>query len=88
MPDEPISIVPTKNTIDLATIVGLIGAFTLVFAAIYLGGSVGSFINIPSILIVLLGTIAVTLTCFSFKEILATFFECEADPGRQRSTLR
>ena len=74
MPDEPISIVPTKNAIDFATIVGLLGAFTLVFAAIYLGGSVGSFINIPSILIVLLGTIAVTSTCFSFKEILATFF--------------
>ena len=74
MPDEPISIVPTKNSIDLATIVGLLGAFALVFAAIYLGGSVGSFINIPSILIVLLGTIAVTLTCFSFKEVLATFF--------------
>ena len=72
MADEQISIVPTKNAIDLATIVGLLGAFALVFAVIYLGGSVGSFINIPSILIVLLGTIAATLTCFSFKEVLAT----------------
>ena len=69
MADEQISIAPTKNAIDFATIIGLLGAFGLVFAAIYLGGSVGSFINIPSILIVLLGTIAVTVTCFSFKEV-------------------
>ena len=73
MPDEQISIVPTKNVIDFATIVGLLGAFSLVFAAIYLGGSVGSFINIPSIMIVVLGTIAVTVICFSFKEVLVTF---------------
>ena len=72
MPDEQISLIPTKNVIDFATILGLIAAFSLVFSAIYLGGSVGSFINIPSILIVLLGTMAVTLTCFSFTDILAT----------------
>ena len=73
MADEQISIVPIKNSIDFATIVGLLGAFSLVFAAIYLGGSVGSFINIPSILIVLLGTMAVTVICFSFREFFVTF---------------
>ena len=73
MADEQISIVPIKKSIDFATIVGLLGAFALVFAAIYLGGSVGSFINIPSILIVLLGTMAVTVICFSFREFFVTF---------------
>ncbi|MDG2032854.1 MAG: MotA/TolQ/ExbB proton channel family protein [Rhodospirillales bacterium] len=73
MADEKISIVPIKNSIDFATIIGLLGAFGLVFTAIYLGGSVGSFINIPSILIVLLGTMAVTVICFSFKDFFITF---------------
>ena len=73
MADEPVSIVPTKTSIDFATIIGLVGAFGLVFSAIYMGGSVGSFINIPSILIVLMGTMAVTIICFSFREVLVTF---------------
>ena len=73
MADEPVSIVPTKTSIDFATIIGLVGAFGLVFSAIYMGGSVGSFINIPSILIVLMGTMAVTVICFSFREVLVTF---------------
>ncbi len=73
MANEEVSIAPVKKTIDFATIVGLLGAFGLVFTAIYLGGSVGSFINGPSILIVLLGTMAVTVICFTFKEVLVTF---------------
>lgn len=59
-----------KSSLDLATIVGLLVAFVLVAAAIILGGSADSFINPPSILIVIGGTIGVTTACFSLGEIL------------------
>ncbi len=60
----------SKSTIDAATIIGLIVAFALVIAAIVLGGSPDSFINPPSILIVIGGTIGVTTACFSLGEML------------------
>lgn len=59
-----------KSSIDAATIVGLILGFALVIASIILGGSPGSFINIPSILIVIGGTLAVTTMCFSLGEMM------------------
>ena len=37
---------------DLATLLGLIGAFAIVILAMLLGGSVLIFINVPSILVV------------------------------------
>ncbi|WP_420549375.1 motility protein A [Curvivirga sp.] len=63
----------TKMSIDLATILGIVGAMGLVAAAIILGGSPGAFIDIPSILIVIGGTIGVTVACFSFKDVLTAF---------------
>lgn len=62
----------TKSRLDLATIVGLFSGFSLVAAAIWLGGSPGSFINAPSILIVIGGTLAVTTMCFSLGEMVRT----------------
>lgn len=59
----------TKKTVDLATIIGIIAAFALVGAAIFLGGSAGSFFNPPSFLIVIGGTIGITTACFSLREM-------------------
>lgn len=77
-----------KSGVDLATIVGLITAFGLVAAAIILGGSPGAFINPPSILIVIGGTTAVTMVCFSLREmknaikvIMKTLFTSSRDPS-------
>ncbi|MCH9695701.1 MAG: flagellar motor protein PomA [Gammaproteobacteria bacterium] len=50
---------------DLATLIGLIGAFGIVMASIILGGSAGTFINTPSLLVVLGGTVMVTMMKFS-----------------------
>ena len=58
-----------KTSVDLATAIGLVCGFSLVSTAIFLGGSPGSFINIPSILIVIGGTLAVTTVCFSLVEM-------------------
>ena len=42
----------TKSSTDMATIAGLLCGFGLISAAILIGGSPGSFINPPSLLIV------------------------------------
>lgn len=69
MADSNIQITQAKSATDIATIIGLLGGFGLVVAAIILGGSPGSFINVPSILIVVGGTIFVTMMCFSMGEM-------------------
>lgn len=58
-----------KN-IDLASAIGLTGSFVLLTGAVLLGGNLASFYNLPSVLIVLAGTLLVTTISFSFKEIL------------------
>lgn len=55
---------------DIATLLGLFGGFGLVIGAIFLGGSLGAFIDIPSILIVVAGTLLVTTISYSLPEML------------------
>lgn len=55
---------------DLATLVGLIGAFSIVISAMVLGGSAGMFVNVPSLLIVLVGTLFVVLMKFSIGQFV------------------
>jgi len=69
MANEEITVTPVKQAFDLATILGLIAAFGLIVVAVVLGGSPGSFFNLPSVLIVLGGTFAVTTICFSLGEV-------------------
>lgn len=56
--------------IDYGTISGLLTAFALLVFAIWMGGSFAAFLNLPSLLIVVGGTLAVTLISYSFREIL------------------
>lgn len=56
--------------LDLATIVGVIGGFALIIAAVALSGSVSSFFDLPSILIVVAGTFLVTAISYSVGEIV------------------
>lgn len=58
---------------DLATLVGLIGAFIIVGSAIYIGGSPIIFVNIPSVLIVVLGTGFVVAMKFSLDKMGKAF---------------
>lgn len=55
---------------DIATIIGLVGGSLLVLSAIILGGSAMIFINIPGLLIVLGGTIAVTFIKFTMEDVI------------------
>ncbi len=55
---------------DIATLVGLILGFGFVVMAIMLGGSIGAFIDPPSILIVVAGTLAITTVSFKLPEVI------------------
>lgn len=59
------------TTVDGALLVGLLMAFTLIGVAISLGESVRSFVDYPSVLIVLLGSFAVTMVSFSIGEVFS-----------------
>ena len=74
---------------DVATVVGLLCGFGLIGTAIFLGGSPESFLNPPSVLIVIGGTFAVTTACFSLGEmgrtvrvIGKTMFHTPRDPSQ------
>ena len=58
---------------DLATILGMIGAFAIVVLAMVLGGGVGVFINIPSLLVVIGGTTFAVLMKFTLSQYLGAF---------------
>lgn len=53
---------------DLATLIGLIAAIGIIMAAIFLGGSAGTFFNVPSLLVVVGGTIGAVLMQFSIGQ--------------------
>ena len=53
---------------DLATVIGMLGAIGFVVMAMVLGGNMGMFINVPSILIVFGGTLFVVLSQFTLGQ--------------------
>ncbi len=57
---------------DLATILGLIGGWAIVITAMAVGGGVGMFIDVASILIVVMGSCFVVLMKFSGKQFLGS----------------
>jgi chemotaxis protein MotA len=59
--------------VDLATLLGLLCAFGIVLAAIVVGGSAGTFFNVPSILVVIGGTIGAVMMKFSLRQFLGAF---------------
>jgi len=59
--------------VDLATLIGIVVAFGVIIGSIALGGSAGIFINVPSLIIVVGGTFAVTLMQVSLKQFLGSF---------------
>ncbi len=70
---ENIHVGRRRATMDVATVVGILSGFGLIFTAIWLGGSPETFVNPPSVLIVIGGTFAITTACFSLGEMARTF---------------
>jgi chemotaxis protein MotA len=59
--------------VDIATLVGLVGSFGIIISAIILGGSAGMFINPPSMLIVIGGTMLVVLMKYTLGQFMGSF---------------
>ena len=62
----------SRLNIDLPAILGLMLGFALIVSAMVLGGSPTAFFDLPALLIVIGGTIAVTAVSFSGDELFAT----------------
>ncbi len=58
---------------DLATLIGVVGAVGCIMAAIMMGGEMGMFVNGPSIMIVIAGTFAVVTMKFSLSDMIGAF---------------
>ncbi|MDY0163944.1 motility protein A [Desulfobotulus sp.] len=58
---------------DFASLIGIVSGISLIISAIFLGGDMRSFVNVPGMMIVLGGTMAATLLTFTFREVAAAF---------------
>jgi chemotaxis protein MotA len=59
--------------VDITTLIGIAVAFGLVFISILMGGDGTWFINYPSIMIVMGGTMGATLLSYPLSEVLGVF---------------
>lgn len=55
---------------DIATIIGIITAFSLVLSAMMFGGDLGMFLSIPSLMIVVGGTLGATMINYPLPDML------------------
>lgn len=58
---------------DLATLLGILAGFGIIVAAIVVGGDLGTFIDVPSVLIVVGGGLAATVIRFPLSGIFGAF---------------
>lgn len=58
---------------DIATVIGLVFGFAVVFGSILLGGPISTFIDIPSIIIVVGGMLCSVMIHFSLPQFLTIF---------------
>jgi chemotaxis protein MotA len=56
--------------VDLASLVGLVGAFGIVIFAMILGGDITMFVNVPSLLIVIVGSLFAVMMKFELGQFL------------------
>ena len=56
---------------DFATIIGVLAGVGLILTSLQLSGGVAGYLNVPSFLIVIGGTIAATLINFPLKQVLS-----------------
>ena len=79
---------------DFASIAGILSGISLIVAAIFLRGNLTNFLNIPGLMIVLVGTIASTLLTFPLRDVIQAFqaaffvlYEKKVDPNDMVKTI-
>ncbi len=55
---------------DIATLLGIVVCFGLMVTAMLLGGSIAAFIDVPSMMITIGGTLGATFTSYPLKDVL------------------
>ena len=58
---------------DISSVIGIVSGIGFVIGTILIGGGLGSFVNIPSVLIVVGGTFAATMIAFPLSDFLSVF---------------
>jgi chemotaxis protein MotA len=66
----PVRFDPPRQGFDLATLLGLFGAAFFIGAAIWMGGNWIAFVDWPSVLMVVFGTLCITTISYSLPEII------------------
>ncbi len=87
-PDPVIRVSRPETEFDLATIIGLLASIVLIAVAILLGRTNANFFDTPSVLIVILGTITVTLVSYTSKELQQGYKGIEETVVRHVSSNR
>ena len=82
MSDAPLRFEAAPRKMDLATLFGLIAALALIAVAIFMNGSPLAFVDVPAILMVVLGTFAVTAISYTGEELR------EAQPSFRQAMFR
>ena len=82
MSDAPLRFEVASRKMDLATLFGLIAALVLIAVAIVMNGSPLAFVDVPAILMVVLGTFAVTAISYTGEELR------EAQPSFRQAMFR
>lgn len=74
---------------DIATVIGIVAGFGLILTSILLGGDLGTFVNIPAVVVVVGGTFASTLINYPLADVLGVlgpvrnaFFNKDINPGK------
>jgi len=57
---------------DIGTLIGLVLGFGLIVGAIVLGGSIGGFVDVPSVLVVVGGTVATAFIMYAMPVVLGS----------------
>ena len=55
---------------EFSTLIGIIVALVVIFIAIDISGNLLDFFDIPSVIIVIASTVAITIACFSLEEVI------------------
>jgi chemotaxis protein MotA len=67
--DPILYVAPPTRIFDVTTLIAMVFSITLIVVAIAMGNQDANFINLPSILIVVLGTFAVTCVSYTGREL-------------------
>jgi chemotaxis protein MotA len=88
IPEPVIYIEKPRIEIDLATVIGLIASLALIVLAVWMEGTGANFFNLPSVFIVIFGTVAVTSISYTWEELSTAWDTIKNSVIRQTSRLR